>query len=54
MESIVEDLLKKFQGPEIKKVTVIKGKELEEKGMNLHYNVGKGASDEPRCVVIHY
>ena len=30
--------------PSIKKITVITGKELEEKGMNLFWNVGKGAA----------
>jgi len=33
---------------------VVKGEELKKLGMNLFYNVGKGAVVEPRCVVIHY
>lgn len=33
---------------------IIKGTELSDLGMNLFYNVGKGAISDPRCVVIHY
>jgi leucyl aminopeptidase len=38
----------------IKDIRVIKGDELVALGMNLLYNVGKGASVEPRCVVVYY
>ena len=38
----------------IREVRVVKGKELEANGMNLFYNVGKGASDPPAGVFIHY
>ena len=35
-------------------ITVVKGKELSDLGMNLFYAVGKGANVEPRCVVANY
>lgn len=35
-------------------VEVIKGKELENKGLNLLYNVGKAAQSEPRLVIMKY
>ena len=35
-------------------ITVVKGKELTELGMNLFYAVGKGANVDPRCVVVNY
>lgn len=40
--------------PLVKEVVVLTGRELEEKGMNLFWNVGKGAAVPPRCVVVHY
>ena len=33
---------------------MIRGQELVENGMNLFWNVGKGAACEPVCVIIHY
>ena len=33
---------------------VVTGKEIEEQGMDLFWNVGKGAACPPRCVAIHY
>ena len=33
---------------------VIKGKQLHDMGMNLHYEVGKGAESEPRYVAVKY
>ena len=40
----------------IKSVTVIKGKELADEGMNLFYSVGRGSVEDraPRCVVVEY
>lgn len=40
--------------PLVKEIRVIKGQQLVEQGMNLFYNVGKGANCEPRCVIVHY
>ena len=33
---------------------VIKGEELKNMGMNLHYEVGKGAESPPRYVAVKY
>ena len=33
---------------------MIKGKELEEQGLNMFYNVGKAAESEPRLMTVHY
>lgn len=38
----------------IKEVRVIKGKQLQEIGMNCFYGVGQAAIEEPRCVIVHY
>lgn len=38
----------------IKEVRQIRGKSLADEGMNLFYNVGKGAACDPICVIIHY
>lgn len=38
----------------IKEVRQIRGKELADLGMNLFWNVGKGAACDPICVIIHY
>ena len=38
----------------IKEVRVIKGKQLQEIGMNCFYGVGQGAVEEPRCVIVQY
>lgn len=42
--------------PNVRVVDIIRGKKLQEKGMNLHYSVGKGASDknQPVLVVLEY
>jgi leucyl aminopeptidase len=44
-------LVAKFPGRKVE-THVIKGKALEEAGMKLFYEVGKGATSEPRCVVV--
>jgi leucyl aminopeptidase len=38
----------------ISETTVIRGKELSDRGMDLFYNVGKGAVAPPRCVMVKY
>lgn len=38
----------------IKDFRVLKGQQLVDLGMNLFYNVGKGATSEPRCVTVLY
>jgi len=40
--------------PQVKEVRMIKGKELVDHGMNLFWNVGRGARIPPVCVMIHY
>jgi leucyl aminopeptidase len=35
-------------------IQVIKGEELKNMGMNLHYEVGKGAQSPPRYVAVKY
>mmetsp|Transcript_12482 Transcript_12482/g.8699 ORF Transcript_12482/g.8699 Transcript_12482/m.8699 type:complete len:122 (+) Transcript_12482:464-829(+) len=51
MENEVHKLV---DGNSLVHTKVIKGKELQDLGMNLFYNVGKGAQVEPRCVVVEY
>jgi leucyl aminopeptidase len=38
----------------VKEVRVLEGEQLVKEGMNLFWNVGKGAMSPPRCVMIHY
>jgi leucyl aminopeptidase len=38
----------------VKEVRVLDAKQLQEQGMNLFWNVGKGADSQPRCVMVHY
>jgi leucyl aminopeptidase len=38
----------------IKEVRVLEADKLQELGMNLFWNVGKGAESQPRCLVVHY
>ena len=38
----------------VKEIRVLKGQELKELGMNLFYEVGKGAESPPRYVMVHY
>jgi len=40
--------------PNIERVVIITGKELEEKGMNLIWNVGRGATVPPRMIAYYY
>jgi len=56
MEELVLKLLEdhKENDSNIADVRIIRGEHLKDLGMNLFYNVGKGAVAEPRCVVIHY
>ena len=38
----------------VREVRVVRGQELRDMGMNLFYEVGKGAQSEPRCVLVDY
>jgi leucyl aminopeptidase len=40
--------------PGIKEIRMLKGEELAQNGMNLFWNVGKGAACKPVCVMINY
>mmetsp|Transcript_9301 Transcript_9301/g.15672 ORF Transcript_9301/g.15672 Transcript_9301/m.15672 type:complete len:256 (+) Transcript_9301:346-1113(+) len=53
MEHQIMDLLKKHEG-KVGEVRVLQADELQKLGMNLFYNVGKGAISQPRCVIVHY
>ena len=55
MEDRVRELLTKFHMTSpVRDLRVIKGQQLVKLGMNLFYNVGKGAISEPRAIVINY
>lgn len=54
MEAQVKTHLESVNASEIKDIRVILGQQLVDQGMNLFYNVGKGAACEPRCMVIEY
>lgn len=51
MEAKVRDLIKVSDKCEIE---VLDHNKLQEQGMNLFYNVGKGADVKPRCVIVKY
>merc|ERR1740130_1501064 len=51
MEQKIHELVAKFPGRKTQ-IEIIKGKELKDKGMKLFYEVGKGATSEPRCVIV--
>lgn len=38
----------------MKELRVLQSDKLQELGMDLFYNVGKGADSQPRCVMVHY
>ena len=40
--------------PLVVQTRVIRGQQLKDLGMNLFYEVGKGAQSEPRCVIVEY
>jgi len=52
MEQEIRLLAEGKQG--ISNINVIKGEQLREKGLNLFYNVGKSATEEPRLVTVEY
>ena len=55
MEEQVRKILSETKNKDaVKDVRVITGDKLVEERMNLFYNVGKGATSEPRCVVVKY
>ena len=53
---VMEELIREVAGDSslIKEIHMIKGKELEEQGLNMFYNVGKAAESEPRLMTVHY
>jgi leucyl aminopeptidase len=56
MEDRVSELLEKSDAAKtlIKELRILRASQLQELGMNLFYNVGKGAVVEPRCIMVHY
>jgi leucyl aminopeptidase len=55
----MEDAIKKMVSShpnkdKVKELRVLDAKQLQDLGMNLFYNVGKGAVSQPRCVIVHY
>lgn len=56
MTKTAQDLVKNHKNSAklIKEVRVLEGKQLPELGMNLFWNVGKGAASLPRCLMVHY
>ena len=38
----------------VAEIRVLRGQQLRNLGMNLFYEVGKGAQSEPRCVLVDY
>lgn len=52
----MEDIVRKLIAgkPNVKDVRVVKGQQLVDLNMNLLYNVGKGATSEPRCIAVYY
>ncbi|CDW82731.1 UNKNOWN [Stylonychia lemnae] len=53
MEKETRKVLEQFKDSPVT-LKVIKGQELVDQGMNLFYNVGKGALSEPRFIVVEY
>jgi leucyl aminopeptidase len=53
MEDQIRELVKKHEG-KIKELRVLDSQQLQDLGMNLFYNVGKGAQVPPRCVIVNY
>jgi len=54
MEQKVSDLLFEANAPEINDIRILRGQDLVDQGMHLFHSVGKGATSEPRCIVVHY
>ena len=54
MEARVREMLESKASDAVRDIRVIRGQELVDLDMNLFHNVGKGATSEPRAVVIHY
>jgi leucyl aminopeptidase len=52
MEQAIRDLVKGH--PKVKELRVLQAQDLQDLGMNLFYNVGKGAISQPRCVMVYY
>ena len=54
MEARVREMLESKASDAIRDIRVIRGQELVDLDMNLFHNVGKGATSEPRAVIINY
>ena len=54
MEVKIRELVSGSSNEKVREVRVLKGKQLKDLGMNLFYEVGKGAQSEPRCVLVDY
>ena len=54
MESKVKELCEKHPNSGIKELRVIKGQQLLDEKMGLYHAVGRAATSEPRCVLVHY
>ena len=55
MEEKIREMLVPFHWTDsVRDLRVIKGNQLVAKGMNLFHNVGKGATSEPRAIIVHY
>ena len=52
MEARIHELVAGHKN--VAETRVLKGSELADLGMNLFYEVGKGAMSEPRCVIVDY
>ena len=50
-----EKMVGEAQGHDlVKEIRVLDDQQLQDLGMNMFYNVGKAATSQPRCVMIHY
>ena len=52
MQEQIENLLSRFSTKVEYKV--LDAAQLQELGMNMFYNVGKGAVSQPRCIIVKY
>jgi leucyl aminopeptidase len=54
LEDKARHIYSKFKDTHEVAIEVVKGKELEKKGLNLIYAVGKSAESEPRMIILSY
>jgi leucyl aminopeptidase len=52
MEQRIREIAKDHAN--VKEIRTVDHNKLQQLGMNLFYNVGKGATIQPRCVIVHY